>query len=320
MRCNMKYLIGVDLGGTKISSAISDLSGNILYETVLPTLAKEGEEAVLGRITGSILELMERAEASDTDVACIGIGTPGIIMKKEGRILRAYNLPFKDYDLLGPIRERFGVPCVLENDANAAALGEYYFGRGEGKKDLIYVTVSTGVGGGAVIGGRLLEGSTGNAFEVGHMIIDPKSSVQCNCGLYGDLEALASGTAITKRAESAARHDDTLLKVYERISPKEVYEAYLKGDKVSEEILREAFTYIGVACANLITLYNPQVLVLGGGVSTIGEYFFSIVKESAKRSCLDFLFDACEIMPSGLGKDTGLKGALAVARTGMENL
>ena len=316
----MKYLVGVDLGGTKISSAISDLSGNILYETVIPTLAKEGEEAVVGRIIGSIEELMGRAEADASDLAFIGIGTPGIISKKEGKILRAYNLPFKDYDLLKPISERFGRPCILENDANAAALGEYHFGRGEGKKDLLYVTVSTGVGGGAVIGGKLLEGSTGNAFEVGHMIIDPKSGVQCSCGLYGDLEALSSGTAITKRAEEAAlKMEGTLLKQYEKITPKEVYEAYLAGDEVSREILQDAFMYIGIACANLITLYNPEVLVLGGGVSSIGDFFLRSVRESAKRNCLDFLYDACEIVPSGLGKDTGLKGALAVAKMGFES-
>ena len=317
----MKYLVGVDLGGTKISSAISDLSGNILHETVIPTLAGEGEEAVVGRIIGSIEEVMNEAGVAASDLAFIGIGTPGIVNKKEGKILRAYNLPFIDYDLLRPVREHFGCPCILENDANAAALGEYHFGRGEGKKDLIYVTVSTGVGGGAVIGGKLLEGSTGNAFEVGHMIIDPKSEIQCGCGLYGDLEALSSGTAITKRAvQAAGMNKETLLKQYTTITPKEVHEAYQGGDKVSEEILLEAFTYIGIACANLITLYNPEVLVLGGGVSSIGDFFFDTVRESARRNCLDFLFDACEILPSGLGKDTGLKGALAVAKMGLENL
>lgn len=317
----MKYLVGVDLGGTKISSAISDLFGNILYERVVPTHGSEGEEAVVGRIISSIEDLLGRAGAGASDIACIGVGTPGIISKREGRILRAYNLPFTDYDLLSPIRERFKRPCLLENDANAAALGEYHFGKGEGEKDLIYVTVSTGVGGGAVIGGKLLEGSTGNAFEVGHMIIDPKSDVQCSCGLYGDLEALSSGTAIAKRAEKAAAvSGETRLKKYEKITPKEVYEAYLEGDELSKEILEEAFMYIGVACANLITLYNPRVLVLGGGVSSIGDFFFTSVIESAKRNCLDFLFDACEILPSGLGKDTGLKGALAVAKMGMEIL
>ncbi len=290
----MKYLVGVDLGGTKISSAISDLSGNILHETVIPTLAGEGEEAVVGRILGSIEDVMKGGGAAAS--------------------------PFIDYDLLRPVREHFRCPCILENDANAAALGEYHFGKGEGKKDLIYVTVSTGVGGGAVIGGKLLEGSTGNAFEVGHMIIDPKSEIQCTCGLYGDLEALSSGTAITKRAVNAAEEGkDTLLSQYSNITPKEVHEAYQRGDKVSEEILLQAFTYIGIACANLITLYNPEVLVLGGGVSSIGDLFFDTVIASARRNCLDFLFDACEILPSGLGKDTGLKGALAVAKMGLLN-
>ncbi|HCW74200.1 MAG TPA: hypothetical protein DHM90_10865 [Clostridiaceae bacterium] len=126
---------------------------------------------------------------------------------------------------------------------------------------------------------------------------------------------------MTKRAiEARETAKETLLKQFDKITPKEVYEAYLRGDQVSEEILKDAFSYIGVACANLITLYNPEVLVLGGGVSSIGDFFFDSVRASAKRNCLDFLFDACEILPSGLGKDTGLKGALAVAKMGFESL
>jgi len=311
----MEYLIGVDLGGTKISSAISDLEGHILYEVRVPTEGKEGEEKVMGRIIDSISKLMEMADASNTDIASIGVGTPGIIDKKEGKILRAYNLPFKDYDLLGPIKRKFKSTCTLENDANAAALGEFFFGQGKGKSNLIYLTISTGVGGAAIIDGKLQEGSTGNAFEPGHMIIEPRSTVQCNCGLYGDVEALASGTAITKRAKEAIeRGEDTLLRAYDSVSPKEVYEAYLKEDQVAMKILDEAFFYTGITVANLISLYNPEVLVIGGGVSFIGDLFFRKVKETAKKNCLSFLYDACEIMPSGLGENTGVMGALAVAK------
>lgn len=311
----MGYLIGVDLGGTKISSAISDLEGNVLHEVRVHTEGKEGEEKVMGRILDSISKLMEMAGAENKDIISIGVGTPGIIDKKKGEILRAYNLPFKNYNLLGPIKNKFQCTCTLENDASAAALGEFLFGQGRGMNNLIYLTISTGVGGAAIIDGKLQEGSTGNAFEPGHMIIDPRSSVQCNCGLYGDVEALASGTAITKRAmEAMERGEETLLSAYESVSPKEVHEAYLHEDEVSMRILDEAFFYTGITVANLISLYNPEVLVIGGGVSFIGDLFFRKVKETAKRSCLIFLYDACEIMPSGLGEKTGVMGALAVAK------
>lgn len=311
----MEYLIGVDLGGTKISSAISDLKGNVIHEVRIPTEGKEGEDKVMGRILDSISKLLEFTRADQKDIASIGVGTPGIIDKKEGKILRAYNLPFKDYDLLGPIREKFKSTCTLENDANAAALGEFFFGQGKGKSNLIYLTISTGVGGAAIIDGKLQEGSTGNAFEPGHMIIEPRSTVQCNCGLYGDVEALASGTAITKRAlEAIERGEETILRAYDSVSPKEVHEAYLKEDQVAERILDEAFFYAGITVANLISLYNPEVLVIGGGVSFIGDLFFRKVRETAKESCLSFLYDACEIMPSGLGENTGVMGALAVAK------
>lgn len=311
----MKYLIGVDLGGTKISSAISDPEGNILNEVSIATEAGEGQEKVVERILDSIRELLNKTGADINDVISAGIGTPGIINKKEGIILRAYNLPFENYDILKPIKELLSCPCALENDASAAALGEFLFGQGRGKKELIYLTISTGVGGAAIVDGRLQEGSTGNAFEPGHMIIEPKSAIQCNCGLYGDVEALASGTAISKRAQEAVeRGEETILGDYEALTPKEVYDASTKGDAVSIRILDEAFFYAGITAANLISLYNPEVLVIGGGVSLIGEVFFSKVKESAKRHCLSFLYDACEILPSGLGKNTGVMGALAVAK------
>lgn len=311
----MKYLVGVDLGGTKISTALSDLEGNVLHKLVIPTRASEGEEAVMERISSSIRKLLRSVQGINQDIACIGVGTPGIISKKEGRIHRAYNLPFTDYDLLMPLREEFKAPCALENDANAAALGEYFFGQGMNKKDLIYLTISTGVGGAAIVDGKLLEGNTGNAFEVGHMILDPRSEIRCNCGLYGDVEALCSGTAIGRRAEEAVkRGEDTLLNCYDQVSTVDVHEAFLKGDEVAKRILTEAFTYVGIVAANLITLYNPQLVVIGGGVSSIGDFFFQTVRESAEKSCLKFLFEGCEILPSALSQDTGVKGALAVAK------
>lgn len=311
-----KYIIGIDLGGTKIATALSDLEGRVLSKTTVPTRAEEGEANVLARLISTIDEVFGEARISPDEVLSIGVGSPGIINPDEGKILKAANLPFVDYDLVKPIVEAFNIPTFLENDANAAALGEFIFGSGRGRKNFIYITVSTGVGGAAIINGKLYRGNTANAFEVGHMILDPKSSIRCNCGLYGDVESLCSGTAIAKRAvEAIELGKETTLKAVGNISTKDVHEAYLNGDEVSMDILYEAFDYLGIAVANLISIFDPEMIVIGGGVSAIGELFFTRVKASAKQSCLDFLFDPVEILPSSLGQETGVMGALAVAKS-----
>ena len=315
-----KYIIGVDLGGTKITTAISDLDGHILTKTTIATLSSEGEKKVVERIIETIQFVLEESKISKVKVVSIGIGSPGIINPLEGKIMMAANLPFENYCLVEPISAYFNIPCYLENDANAAALGEFTFGAGRGKKNFIYVTVSTGVGGAAIIDGKLYHGNTSNAFEVGHMILDPRSEIKCNCGLYGDVEALCSGTAIAKRAVIAIKQGkETLLSGVQEISTKEVYEAYIKKDQVATEILYEAFDYMGIAVANLITIFDPEMVVIGGGVSSIGDLFFDRVKASAKKSCLDFIFDPVEIMPSSLGQDTGVFGALAIAKNSINN-
>lgn len=311
-----KYIIGVDLGGTKITTAISDLDGQILSKTTIATLSSEGEKKVVERIIETIAVVLKESEITKDKVLSIGIGSPGIINPIEGKIMMAANLPFKDYCLVEPIKAYFDISCYLENDANAAALGEFTFGAGRGKKNFIYVTVSTGVGGAAIIDGKLYHGNTSNAFEVGHMILDPRSEIKCNCGLYGDVEALCSGTAIAKQAVNAVKQGkETLLSEVSEISTKDVHEAYLKEDAVAKEILHEAFDYMGIAVANLITIFDPEMVVIGGGVSGIGNLFFDRVKASAKKSCLDFIFDPVEILPSSLGQDTGVFGALAIAKS-----
>ncbi|MGB4589973.1 MAG: ROK family protein [Clostridiaceae bacterium] len=310
-----KYIIGVDLGGTKITTAISDLEGHLLSKTTVATLSNEGEKKVVNRIIETINFVLKDSDISKDKVLSIGIGSPGIINPVEGKIMMAANLPFKNYCLTEPIQAFFQLPVYLENDANAAALGEFTFGTGRGKKNFIYVTVSTGVGGAAIIDGKLYHGNTSNAFEVGHMILDPKSEIKCNCGLYGDVEALCSGTAIAKKATLAViQGKETLLSDVQEISTKEVHEAYLKNDAVAMGILHEAFDDMGIAVANFITIFDPEMVVIGGGVASIGNLFFDRVKASAKKSCLDFIFDPVEILPSSLGQDTGVFGALAIAK------
>ncbi|HBT19572.1 MAG TPA: glucokinase [Clostridiaceae bacterium] len=309
-----KYVIGVDLGGTKITTAISDLAGKIIEKTTLATGAHLGEEVVMERIFESISMVLEASKIAEEEVRAIGIGSPGPLDAEKGTIITTPNLPFKNYNVAKPIERKFGITTYLDNDANAAALGEYAFGAGKGTKNLLYITVSTGVGGGAVLNGRPYRGSTSNALEVGHMTIEPFSPHRCNCGNYGDLESLSSGTAIAKRAKEAVEAGkETILKDAQTITSYEVHQAYLEGDAVAMEILDKAFAYMGIGVANLIVNFDPEVIVIGGGVSKIGDLFFAKVKESARTRCFDFMFDAVKIVPAELGQDAGVIGAIALA-------
>ncbi|HSL87641.1 MAG TPA: ROK family protein [Bacteroidales bacterium] len=309
-----KYVIGVDLGGTKITTAISDLTGTIIEKTTLATGSHLGEQVVMERIFDSISMVLEASKISTEDVRAIGVGAPGPLDAIKGTIITTPNLPFKNYNVVKPIEDHFGIRTYLDNDANAAAIGEYTFGAGKGTKHMIYITVSTGVGGGAVLNGRPYRGNTSNALEVGHMTIEPFSRHQCNCGKYGDLEALASGTAIAKRAKEAVEEGrETSLKDIETITSYEVHQAYLEGDQVAVEILESAFMYMGIGVANLIVNFDPEVIVIGGGVTKIGDLFFEKVKDAARRRSFDFMFDATKILPAELGQEAGVVGALALA-------
>lgn len=309
-----KYVIGIDLGGTKITTAIADLTGEIIEKTTLATGAKEGQDVVMGRIIESVAMVLEASGLPKEEVWTIGLGTPGPIDTMTGSIITTANLPFRNYSVTRPLEEHFHIPVFLDNDANVAAIGEWMFGAGVGYQNVIYLTVSTGVGGGAVLNGRPYHGSTSNALEIGHMNIDPFSKHQCNSGHYGDVEALCSGTAISKRAKEAITSGrQTILTEHEVITAYEVYQAYEAGDALSKEILDEAWDYLGIAIANLIVTFDPDIIAIGGGVSRIGKVMFDAVKASAQKRCIEFMFNSVKIVPTGLKQDTGVMGAIALA-------
>lgn len=309
-----KYVIGIDLGGTKTTTAIASLSGEIIEKTTVPTRAKEGEEAVMARIIESVEMVLETSGLPEDELLAIGVGSPGPLDADKGAIITTPNLPFRNYSLTDPLEKRFGVPAFLDNDANVAAIGEWKFGAGQGFRNVLYVTVSTGVGGGAVLNGRPYHGATSNALEIGHMTIEPSSPYQCNCGNYGDVEALCSGTAISDRAKEAIDAGrSTILTRHDIITTYEIYQAYREGDPLSIELLHKAWDYLGIAVANLILAFDPDVIAIGGGVARIGEDMFDRVRASAKKHCFGFMYDAVRIVPTGLSQDTGVIGAVALA-------
>ncbi|MFT8312657.1 MAG: ROK family protein [Clostridium sp.] len=308
-----KHVIGIDLGGTKISGALSDVDGNVLSQYTLPTNAFEGETAVLERVIKVIDKVLNDGNKTAEDIKAIGIGSPGPLDAKNGIIITTPNLPFKNFKLVDPIKDKFGVSTYLDNDGNVAAVGEFVFGAGQGTKNMVFVTVSTGIGGGAVLNGQIYRGNTSNALEIGHMTLE-KDGPRCNCGNYGCAEALASGTAIGKRGKEAVLGEEpTSLKNYDDVTSYEVFLEAKKGDKVASEILDKSLNYLGICVANLIVTFDPEMVVIGGGVSKGGDIVFDKVKEVVNTRCFKAMAESCKIVPAGLGTDAGVMGAVALA-------
>ena len=312
-----RLIIGVDLGGTQIRAALADDEGSILRRTRCLTLAEEGLEPVIGRIKGAIREVMGATDREQ--VQGIGIVAPGPLDPWKGVVTEAPNLPgWKNVPLKDLMEEEFGLPVLVGNDANLAALAEQRFGAGQGIADLIYVTVSTGIGGGVIADNRLLLGAQGLAGEVGHQTIEAFGP-RCNCGNIGCLEALAAGPAIARRARELIR-DGTETAItdlvggdLDKITAREVNQAAQAGDPVAIEIFRQAGFYIGVGIVNLLHIFNPSLIVIGGSVTKAGDLLFEPIRATVReRAMASYYWENTPIVPAVLGDDVGLLGAVAL--------
>lgn len=312
------YVVGVDLGGTKILTALADLQGKILAKTKLPTKAEESVGAVIKRIVNSIKQVIKEVEVKKREVQAIGVGCPGPLNVKEGIIYNAPNLGWQDVNIKKLLQSKIDVPILIENDANAAALGEKWFGAGRGKDNLIYMTVSTGIGGGIIINRKLYHGANDSAGEIGHMIIDPDSNVKCGCRDQGCWEALASGTAIEKLGQEALKSGRTslmreMITEIEEIDGALVTKAAAKGDEVALEIMEQVTNYLGVGVVNLVNVLNPEMIIVGGGVSNAGEMILKPIKEIVAKRALEAPAKEVKIVPAQLGSEVGVMGAIAKA-------
>lgn len=306
-----KYVVGVDLGGTKIYTALVDLEGNIINEVSVKTEAHKGEESVLDKILKTIDTVLEGIDINE--VKSIGIGSPGPLDVEKGLIVYTPNLPFKNFNLVKPIKDKYNIDTYLDNDANAATLGEFMFGAGKNTKNMVYMTVSTGIGGGAILNGDLFRGSTSNALEIGHITV-MNGGPRCGCGNTGCAEALASGTAIMKRAREAVESKaETTLRDYEEVTAKEVFQEAEKGDKVSKDILNNALSYLGITVANVANTFDPDMIIIGGGVGGAGRIVFDKINEEMDRRALRTIYNNCKIEKAMLGGKAGVLGAAALA-------
>lgn len=308
--------LGIDLGGTKILTALVDDQGRVLDRERMPTPAG-GPESVVAAIVDSVRTVIGRAGIALAAVGGLGVGAPGPMDPATGVVFEPPNLPgWRDVPLAEMLASHLGLLVFVENDANAAALGERWAGAGVGVDDLVYITISTGIGGGLILGGRLYHGVSGTAGEIGHMVIEP-GGPRCNCGRVGCLEALASGPAIARDARAAVQSGapTTLSQLPgEALTAEAVARAAWDGDPVARQIYARAAAALGVGVTNLVNLLNPAMVIIGGGVARAGELIFAPVRRIVREEAFERPGSAVQIVPAALGDDVGAIGAAAVAR------
>jgi glucokinase len=307
---------GVDIGGTKIAVGLVDTrDGRTQARRQEATEARRGVVDGIRRIGDMIEAVCSEGGMRPEELLGIGIGSTGPVEPASGRMAYPDNLPtWDDADIFTPLRDRFGpLPMALENDCDAAVLGEQWVGAARGALNAAYVTVSTGINAGLILGGKLHRGVSGTAGEFGHHSID-MDGPECYCGSRGCLEALAAGPVIARTAQERARVEDTRLSALANgdamaITAQTVAQAALEGDRVALEIIQQTAFYIGVGLANLITIVGPEVIVMGGGVLTEWELFAPMVKRVAVEWAIEVHPERVRILPSVLGYDVGVIGA-----------
>lgn len=294
-----KYSIGVDLGGTNLRAAAISTEGKVIEKNSGTTDLHEGREAVIGDIVNAIKQL--KAKCGTEILAGVGIGVPGFILIEEGVIVGSNNLPeFDQFPIRDDIEQKLGTPIFLENDANAAALGEKWMGAGRDVQDLVLLTLGTGVGGGIISDGRVVHGHVGMAGELGHVTVVPAGN-PCGCGNYGCLEKHASATAIIAMARMMQLGDD--------LTAEDVYELAKSGDKKAKMIFHTTGMMLGIAIGNLINIFNfPLYLLSGGVVAGWDEFAPSMMNEIQKRS-FTYRNTKTRVEKASLGKEAGLFGA-----------
>jgi glucokinase len=313
------YVIGVDFGGTHLRAALVNGEGQIVEQLKRETRATLGPAAVIDRIADAIRDMATYLSAGDTLVG-VGAIAPGPLDPFEGIIFRAPNLEgWDNIHLARELRERVSLPVWIGNDANLAALAEHAYGAGRGLSDLIYLTISTGIGSGFIINNQMLLGARGMAAEAGHMQIIPDGPL-CNCGNRGCIEAIASGPNIAREAVGRLHRGipSSLQNLDHEPTAREVVQAAKQGDAMAIDVLRRAGLFIGMAIANLVHLFNPQRIVVGGGVSNAGDLLFEPMRQGADEHIMPSYRDSFDIVPAALGDDVGLLGAAALAFTQAE--
>ncbi|BDS48905.1 ROK family glucokinase [Rhodoluna sp. KAS3] len=312
------YSIGIDIGGTKIAGALVDESGQIVKELRVPTPV-EDPAALVDAVVGVIRELR-----ADHEVLGAGVAMAGFIDAAQSAVIYGTNFGWKNYPLKAEIEAKLDIPVIIENDANAAAWAEYRFGAGKGFQHMVMLTLGTGVGGAVIVDGRMLRGGFGVAGELGHMRVVP-NGVECGCGQHGCIESYASGTALVRTARELVASGDPLgarlgelAEQAGELTGVQVYEAILEGDAGARKLLADVGSWTGQAIASLSAILDPQIVVIGGGVSAAGELLLGSIRGAYRKHMPAAGFrPELKIVTAEFVNDAGVVGAADLARVSL---
>ncbi len=296
----LEYSIGVDLGGTNLRAAAVNRNGKVLEKHSQPTDMTRGRDEVIADIVSGINAVRQKISGGSR-LAGVGIGVPGFILIEKGFVTNSNNLPvLENFPLRDEIERLLGAPIILENDANAAALGEKWMGAGKEVDDLVLLTLGTGIGGGIIGGGRVLHGAVGMAGELGHMTIDPNGN-PCGCGNFGCLEKIASATAVEAMAD--------MMSLGNHLTSQQVYELTLDGNEKAKMIFRQMGWALGIGLANLINIFNYPLFLLSGGMLPAWDAFAPTMMEEIRKRSFTFRNTETRVERATLGNQAGLIGA-----------
>lgn len=319
MTTQNQYVVGVDIGGTKVLAGVIDRAGKIYGTAKTKTRAAEGFENSFKRITACVKEAIQAAQMTMDDIYAIGVGAPGPLDLKNGVVIDTPNLRWKNVHLRDAFKNEFNVPVKIDNDVNTGVLGEFIFGVGKGTEDLIGLFIGTGIGGGIIINGKLLHGFNQNAGEMGHIIMNPKGP-RCNCGVKGHLEAYASKTGIENTIRRGlakgkkSRLADKIKKAKNPIKSSQLADAYAKGDKLVVKAIDRSAKYLGYAISTYLNIFNPEMVILGGGlVESLGDSYLEKITQVAFRNAFPIASKDVKIVPAGLGDNSVILGASKLA-------
>ncbi|MFT8319284.1 MAG: ROK family glucokinase [Bacillus sp. (in: firmicutes)] len=316
------WVVGVDLGGTTVKIALLTLNGEIIENWEIPTDNSDEGKNITKDIAKSVDEHLEKWNHAKSDVLGVGMGAPGPFDYETGIIYNTVNLGWPDnFPLKERLETELGLPVSIDNDANCAALGEMWKGAGAGCKDLVCVTLGTGVGGGVIVNGQIVQGAKGAAGEIGHLTAVVENGALCNCGKTGCLETIASATGIVRLAKEMLIEEmidselQILLKKEGTFTAKDVFDAAKNNDKVAQDVIAFVASHLGLVLANIANTLNPQKIVLGGGVSKAGDVLLTPVKEDFQKYSFKSVAESTVIDVATLGNAAGVIGAAWLAKS-----